>query len=671
MDPESPDAKRWPPHAPPLEVPARSHDGLAPIQATVPDPSPRSAPPAGALPFRAPPVGAVERAAWLLAIVAIWMVTNLYAGLGHDGILYTMQALEHLRPDLWAQDIYVRYGSQDNYTLFTPLYAALIRLTGVEHAAQLLTFTAQLAFFGNAWLLARRLLGERCAFTGLFLLIALPGSYGAGDIFRVVEGFVTPRLLSEALVLCAILCWTHRRMKIMAVVTIAAMAIHPLMGVTAVALFLWLELAMPRPGLTSALAALALLSLVAVGLIEGGPPLQFDLAWYQWVPNNMTFMQMKQWHAADWGVTLATLTMLCAAIGTLHGQARNLAKAALGVGMAGIALTAIGVDWLHFILITQGQPWRCLWLSTVFATLFTPVVLLRLWHLSLLGRSAALLLVAQYLLKSEHFSLQVSALALGMLFVAFVYGASARAQYQRLAFYGALLIFALALLVAFASYYVVARYHYFPNQVFTGPTWLKNVREAGRNGLVGLLLVALLAALAAGRWRKIGVPLLLVASLAACAAMAPLSWGLWTRITFQESDKASFAAWRNLIPAGSEVLFTENPLFTWIFLERPSYISRAQLASALFSRPAAVVLTERETALRPYLRSQGQTFWDPDPTATPDVPTLAQACAVPDLQFVVSRVPLQATPIAEVPAHVSSDFDHLRLYRCPTSAGAT
>ena len=127
----------------------------------------------------------------------------------------------------------------------------------------------------------------------------------------------------------------------------------------------------------------------------------------------------------------------------------------------------------------------------------------------------------------------------------------------------------------------------------------------------------------------------------------------------------SLASWRALIPPGSEVLFTENPLFVWIFLERPSYISRPQLLSALFSRPAALVLTERETALRPYLRAQGERFWDPDPNAAPDVPRLAMACAAPDLQFVVSRVPLQATPIAEVPPGIGADFHGLRLYRCP------
>lgn len=621
-------------------------------------------------PFEPPPLGPLERAAWLFAILAAWMVMHLYAGLGHDAILYTMQGLGHLRPDLFAQDIYLRFGSQDRYTLFTPIYALLINAVGLEHAAQLLTFGAQAAFFSAAWLLARRIVSERLALAGLLLLVALPGAYGAGDIFRLVEDFVTPRLLAESLVLAALVCWTRRRLPGMALCTLLALAIHPLMGITAVAFFLWLELALPQPRLALLLAALGLALLVVAGLTANGPPLRFDLAWYRWVPENMPHLQIKHWGAADWGVTLAPLAVLCAGIALLEAPARSLAQAALGVGLAGIALTAIGADQLHLVLITQGQPWRCLWLSTAFATLLAPGIGVRLWRHSVLARAAAVLLLADYLLMNEHYAPLVAALALAVLALALTLAARVGPQYQRLAFLGALLLCTLALLVAIANYYVVAHYHYFPTQLFAGPEWIKSLREAARTGLASLALLGLIVVLTAGAWRRAGAPALLVMALLGCAALAPLTWKIWTRVTYQGADKALFASWRALIPPGSEVLSTENPLFVWIFLERPSYISRAQLLSALFSRQAALVLTERETALRPYLRAQGLRFWDPEPAAAASEPTLAMACAVPDLKFVVSRVPLQASPIAEAPAGVSADFHGLRLFRCPARADA-
>jgi hypothetical protein len=418
------------------------------------------------------------------------------------------------------------------------------------------------------------------------------------------------------------------------------------------------------------LAGAALAVLLLVGWLSSGPPLTFDLAWYQWVPENMAHVQIKHWGMRDWAITLSPLAVLSAGSVLLEPPAKPLAQAALGIGLAGIALTAIGADRLHLILITQGQPWRCLWLTTTLATLLAPLIVTRLWRHSVLGRASALLLLAQYLLMSERYALQIAALSIGVMALTLMCAPRIGAQYQRLIALGALLVFILAALVALANYYVVAHYHYFPEQLFTAPRWIKSLRESAHSGLACFLLLAVVSALAAGAWQRATMPALLVLATLACAALAPLSWQLWTRVTYQDSDKTIFASWRAMIPPGSEVLFTENPLFVWIFLERPSYISRAQLLSALFSRPAALVLTERETALRPYLRAQGETFWDPLPITDPGVPTLAMACAVPDLQFVVSRVPLQATPIAEVPPQASADFAHLRLYQCPARAGA-
>jgi hypothetical protein len=614
------------------------------------------------------PLGALERAAWVLTLVAAWMLMHLYAGLSHEAILYTMQGLGHVHPDLSAQDIALRFGLQDRHTLFTPLYGLLINAMGPEHAAQLMSLGGQIAFFTAAWLLARALLSPRQALAGLLLLSALPGLYGAGDGHRIVEDFVTPRVLAESLVLAAILCWTHRARLGTGVFTLLALAIDPLTGITGVALFLWLDLLLPRPRLAGVLGAIALALLLLVGWLAKGPPLHFDLAWYQWVPEHMPELQVTHWSAADWGVTLAPLGVLCAGIALLGAPARALTQAALGIALAGIALTAIGADQLHLVLITQAQPWRCLWLGTTVATLMAPLIAIRLWQHSVLGRATALLLLAQYLLMSEHYAPWVAALSFAVLALTLLAAPRMPPQYQRLALLGALLMFILALAVAIANYLVVAHYRYFPEQLFNGPLWLKSLREAARHGLASFILLGLIAGLTAGAWRRATAPLLLLLAALGCAVLAPPSWALWTQVTYSPADKALFAGWRSMIPPGKEVLFAENPLFVWIVLERPSYISRAQLSGALFSRPAALVLAERETALRPYLRAQGLNFWSQDPTGARDIPTLAMACATPDLQFVVSSAPLHVPPIATAPAGTSAEFQGLKLYQCPAKA---
>ena len=133
----------------------------------------------------------------LLTVLALWIVRHGYLGIWHDARLYTLQALAHLKPDLLGNDIFLRFGSQDNYTLFSPLYAAVISLLGVEPAAALLTFVFHVAFFFAAWLLARRILPTNLALLAIGLLVALPSYYGGDRVFSYCEDFLTPRLPAE------------------------------------------------------------------------------------------------------------------------------------------------------------------------------------------------------------------------------------------------------------------------------------------------------------------------------------------------------------------------------------------------------------------------------------------------------------------------------------------
>ena len=73
-----------------------------------------------------------------LGVVA-WALAHPYQGIFHDANLYTLQALARLHPQSLSQDVFLKFGSQDRFTLFSPIYAAAIRLIGLDHAAALLT----------------------------------------------------------------------------------------------------------------------------------------------------------------------------------------------------------------------------------------------------------------------------------------------------------------------------------------------------------------------------------------------------------------------------------------------------------------------------------------------------------------------------------------------------
>jgi len=158
-----------------------------------------------------------------------WALSHGYDGIVHDARLYTLQALAHRHPEALSADVFLKFGSQDRFTLFSPLYAAAQDLLGVATAAAVLTFAFQLCLFWGAWILARSLLPPFAALVGVASLIALPGDYGADRIFTCVEPFLTPRMPAEALTLAALAAALRGRAALAATCVAGAALLHPIM----------------------------------------------------------------------------------------------------------------------------------------------------------------------------------------------------------------------------------------------------------------------------------------------------------------------------------------------------------------------------------------------------------------------------------------------------------
>ena len=77
--------------------------------------------------------------------IATWSLSHSYQGIFHDAGLYTLQALARLHPDSLPGDVFLKFGSQDGFTIFSPIYAAASRMLGVEFAAATLTLLLQWA----------------------------------------------------------------------------------------------------------------------------------------------------------------------------------------------------------------------------------------------------------------------------------------------------------------------------------------------------------------------------------------------------------------------------------------------------------------------------------------------------------------------------------------------
>src|SRR5262245_58428031 len=73
---------------------------------------------------------------WVLVCVmlAVNALVLPYRGLAHDARLYAAALTERLEPGSLSMDLYLRYGSQDSYTIFSPLLMPLARLVGLQPA---------------------------------------------------------------------------------------------------------------------------------------------------------------------------------------------------------------------------------------------------------------------------------------------------------------------------------------------------------------------------------------------------------------------------------------------------------------------------------------------------------------------------------------------------------
>ena len=143
----------------------------------------------------------------LLVMVALWLMCHPWEGLWHDSRLYAVQALQRLYPDQFRRDLFLMYGSQDAFTLFSPMYAALIRAFGLDTAALLVQQMGNLLWLGSAAFLVAAFQRGLAFWLVLALVVGLPSDYGPTmTTFNLAESFPTPRIFAEALGMLAMGC---------------------------------------------------------------------------------------------------------------------------------------------------------------------------------------------------------------------------------------------------------------------------------------------------------------------------------------------------------------------------------------------------------------------------------------------------------------------------------
>jgi len=602
----------------------------------------------------------------VLAIACSWIVYHPYLGIWHDAELYTLQALAHLEPRLLAGDLFLRFGSQDAYTVFSPIYARAIAAFGLEHAAALLTLVSQALFVAATWLLARRLLPPGLLWLGIGFVIAMPGDYGAGHTLQYMENFLTPRLASEALVLAALAAMAAGRLSWSWVSLVAAALLHPLMAAAGVGVVVCVQAVtsarhLPRTLWLIPIAA-AMLGLLATAF---GMLPRFDPAWFELV-RRKHYLFVSEWTLADWSRIAVPLAV--AAAGSLllpSSGARVFCGASLLVGIAGIVLTLSGADLLHVVLVTQMQPWRALWITSFVSVLLLPLILSSAWKRGPLGRASALFLVAARFLHGDGSSLAHGyALAVAAAGIALAVAAARErgtvSRERRMILAGAWLAIAVGAVWTLADLQLAVQGTLDQSHA---PALVRILRTLGGEGALPTLF------LTAVWWicRSLSRARLLASALAmsaACGLLLPVAAAAWSRVIFTPALSQAFGSWRRLIPIGDEVYWPTDALSCWVLLERPSYLSQEQSTAAVFSRKAGFEFERRSLRLEALEESRKFHFVS---TTFPDssAPSLKTICDDTRATYFVTGYDLKgAPPLALAPAGVAPYYRMLRLYRC-------
>lgn len=538
----------------------------------------------------------------ILYLAAIWFATHGYYGVWGDGLLYAGQALSHLYPDAFRQDLFFLFGSQDDFTIYGRLYAIAIAWTGLHGATVGMIVVANAAWIAGAVFVLRRLaLPERLKWVSLVLLFALPSAYGAEHLIGFFEAALTPRIWAEAFGLAAIASALARQtLPSLAFCALAAL-FHPIIALPAIAFSVLYRLRF------EAAAALTLAGLVLIIVVASLPAgwlpgrLGFmDAAWFGLVVERSPFAVISQWSGADFGEIVFLMTMLgCAAL-RAPAPLGAASRTVLLVTALFLAASCIGALTQHALLV-QAQLWRVLWLTKVFAILAAAWLFAQYWgksraHNFVLAALGVIWVTAHSL--SGYLGLPVAAL-LFRLDCQEGQNAARHAQLIGLVTAVVALVVGIRTVPGISSLFAQGS-AFVPDRVIADVLiefgWVilvlpfiaarkRDLKDVWKHA--GILCVLVFLILSVFHWDRRLADLKRVC--------------IWTPGCLAELDRS--------LPKSAVVYWEDTLYFPWLILHRPNYGGFAQAAGLLFSRETAMEARRRQQRLEKLGTRDGTLDW--------------------------------------------------------------
>ena len=522
----------------------------------------------------------------VLLLVGFWLVLWPYRGLVHDSRLYTVEALKILYPENFRNEIFLMFGSQGSYTLYPRLYAWLIAIFGVEKSAFALTL------LGKAlWVICflRLVFVGLKGWTGVFALLLLclhSTTYDYYSVFSYFESFATPRIFAEALVLASAAEACSKRLVSSALLCLAALLLHPLMSLAFVPVLAmicyfggnrvtrkWLIVALVCAGLLGLLLAFSGMRPFADFLLN------FDAQWREVALARFPNILPEDWEWRHAGIVGSYFFLVLLAATRFNGVYKRLFLSALIVGLVAIGVWVLGAGLIHNVLVTQLQPWRCIWFVQVFSCIAMAMLLGDSIRQGAPGWLEASFLFAGFVFEAwTSLACMFAAVVLGRLTASFSVSSKIKPRTLRL-----------VAVVIGASAAIMAFYRIQTDLATIGPISSVVVPVFGAGGLVVFFVL-----------RKVDENLLrddlrywcAVSVSVALLVIATVVWSTAFPNTFIQEDEGKegreLLDLRAAIPAQSVILSDFGARWVWTRLQRSHYVSDMQLAGTVFSRQTAL-----------------------------------------------------------------------------------
>ena len=588
-----------------------------------------------------------------LILLACWLANHPYIGIAHDARLYSVQALSRLLPGLFSNDLFFMPGSQESFTLFSHLWAPLIGRWGLGTTALVLLVVAHALWLWGAVRLVRVLFEQRVdrylALAGLFVL---PPDYGGINVFHYGEGFLTPRIFVEAIILHA-LAWTvaGRGAMALAAVSISAL-LHPLCAATG-ALVIWVRLCFGnrRWLLLGAGAASAAVALALAGVSPLDRLLRsFDDDWLRVLHQRTPFAFPAEWSWSNWDRTLLQFGLVASAAVWSQRETRRFLQSALMASGITLMVAFVATAALKNVLVSQLQVWRSLWILSALANAATGYLISAIWR----GSPNRVPLIC--LLAITWCWAPFPEVSMPLLFVTsalFVWqwqhpahALPRPAQWIVCAATGMTVGCVMALDV-FIQMNQIQVYSGKLRGLIVGMGWMGVLEWF----LFGLCVFAWTRR---GRAWKPALSLILAGSAFLITLLAWDRRGYWQH--WIETHDRTAVPFDSILMRNEQVLWLDGFAETWILLRRPSYFSHEQGAGALFSRETALRFKARADSLNRLDPRENLLFTPlnrrlgPPPVVTSD--TLTYTCnSVSGLDSIVSatNVPGRARMVWHAP----------------------